>query len=196
MGSAQTTNPCRRSCVLRTPSCVTRSCICGSDLHLYNGSLLDTRVGMTFGHEFIGVVQEQAKRMLLVSKIAPEFETQGLVYRRNESTTKGARTVAQQEYEQSQAIDAPPEEVYSLAQGRRQSPEVPSPSHRLLRGGSLGRGRPRTEDQNDPRVPRRGQGHVRRRGLPGRRRAGAQDGVGRGVRARLLGVAHGRQPRR
>jgi hypothetical protein len=61
---------------------------------------------MTFGHEFTGVVQEQAKRMLLVSKIAPEFETQGLVYRRNESTTKGARTVAQQEYEQSQAIDA------------------------------------------------------------------------------------------
>jgi len=68
---------------------------------------------MTFGHEFIGVVQEQAKRMLLVSKIAPEFETQGLVYRRNESTTKGARTVAQQEYEQSQAIDAPPEEVFA-----------------------------------------------------------------------------------
>ena len=68
---------------------------------------------MTFGHEFIGVVQEQAKRVLSVSKIAPEFETQGLVYRRNESTTEGARTVAQQEYEQSQAIDAPPEEVFA-----------------------------------------------------------------------------------
>ncbi|MFT2008613.1 zinc-dependent alcohol dehydrogenase [Pontibacter sp. 13R65] len=37
---------------------VTRSCICGSDLHLYNGSVPDTRVGMTFGHEFIGVVEE------------------------------------------------------------------------------------------------------------------------------------------
>lgn len=37
---------------------VTRSCICGSDLHLYNGSVPDTRVGMTFGHEFTGVVIE------------------------------------------------------------------------------------------------------------------------------------------
>ncbi|MFB9864526.1 glutathione-dependent formaldehyde dehydrogenase [Rufibacter immobilis] len=37
---------------------VTRSCICGSDLHLYNGSMPDTRVGMTFGHEFTGIVEE------------------------------------------------------------------------------------------------------------------------------------------
>lgn len=37
---------------------VTRSCICGSDLHLYNGNVPDTRVGMTFGHEFIGRVEE------------------------------------------------------------------------------------------------------------------------------------------
>lgn len=37
---------------------VTRACICGSDLHLYNGSVPDTRVGMTFGHEFTGVVVE------------------------------------------------------------------------------------------------------------------------------------------
>ena len=37
---------------------VTRSCICGSDLHLYNGIVPDTRVGSTFGHEFIGVVEE------------------------------------------------------------------------------------------------------------------------------------------
>lgn len=37
---------------------VTRSCICGSDLHLYNGNVPDTRVGSTFGHEFIGVVEE------------------------------------------------------------------------------------------------------------------------------------------
>ncbi len=37
---------------------VTRSCICGSDLHLYNGNVPDTRVGETFGHEFIGVVEE------------------------------------------------------------------------------------------------------------------------------------------
>ncbi|MBE8722466.1 glutathione-dependent formaldehyde dehydrogenase [Sphingobacterium sp. Ka21] len=37
---------------------VTRSCICGSDLHLYHGMVPDTRVGTTFGHEFIGVVEE------------------------------------------------------------------------------------------------------------------------------------------
>lgn len=36
---------------------VTRSCICGSDLHLYNGSVPDTRVGMTFGHEITGIVE-------------------------------------------------------------------------------------------------------------------------------------------
>jgi threonine dehydrogenase-like Zn-dependent dehydrogenase len=35
---------------------VTRSCICGSDLHLYHGLVPDTRVGSTFGHEFTGVV--------------------------------------------------------------------------------------------------------------------------------------------
>ncbi|WP_313029402.1 zinc-dependent alcohol dehydrogenase [Massilia alkalitolerans] len=37
---------------------VTRSCICGSDLHLYHGLVPDTRIGHTFGHEFIGVVEE------------------------------------------------------------------------------------------------------------------------------------------
>jgi len=37
---------------------VTRSCICGSDLHLYHGLVPDTRVGTTFGHEFIGEVVE------------------------------------------------------------------------------------------------------------------------------------------
>jgi threonine dehydrogenase-like Zn-dependent dehydrogenase len=37
---------------------VTRSLVCGSDLHLYHGMVPDTRVGMTFGHEFTGVVEE------------------------------------------------------------------------------------------------------------------------------------------
>ena len=32
--------------------------ICGSDLHLYHGMMPDTRIGHTFGHEFIGVVEE------------------------------------------------------------------------------------------------------------------------------------------
>jgi threonine dehydrogenase-like Zn-dependent dehydrogenase len=37
---------------------VLRSCICGSDLHLYHGMVPDTRVGSTFGHEFVGEVVE------------------------------------------------------------------------------------------------------------------------------------------
>ncbi len=31
--------------------------ICGSDLHLYHGMMPDTRIGHTFGHEFIGRVE-------------------------------------------------------------------------------------------------------------------------------------------
>nr|BFF16676.1 zinc-dependent alcohol dehydrogenase [Promicromonospora thailandica] len=37
---------------------VTTAAICGSDLHLYHGMMPDTRVGSTFGHEFVGVVHE------------------------------------------------------------------------------------------------------------------------------------------
>jgi S-(hydroxymethyl)glutathione dehydrogenase/alcohol dehydrogenase len=37
---------------------VTRAAICGSDLHLYHGMMPDTRVGTTFGHEFVGVVDQ------------------------------------------------------------------------------------------------------------------------------------------
>jgi threonine dehydrogenase-like Zn-dependent dehydrogenase len=37
---------------------VTRAAICGSDLHLYHGLVPDTRIGMTFGHEFTGVIEE------------------------------------------------------------------------------------------------------------------------------------------
>ncbi|MFP5313101.1 MAG: alcohol dehydrogenase catalytic domain-containing protein, partial [Actinomycetes bacterium] len=37
---------------------VSRGAICGSDLHLYHGMMPDTRVGMTFGHEFVGTVHE------------------------------------------------------------------------------------------------------------------------------------------
>src|SRR5829696_6245579 len=37
---------------------VVLAAICGSDLHLYHGMMPDTRVGMTFGHEFIGVVEQ------------------------------------------------------------------------------------------------------------------------------------------
>lgn len=37
---------------------VERAAICGSDLHLYHGMIPDTRVGHTFGHEFIGRVEQ------------------------------------------------------------------------------------------------------------------------------------------
>jgi alcohol dehydrogenase len=37
---------------------VTSAAICGSDIHIYHGMLPDTRVGMTFGHEFVGVVED------------------------------------------------------------------------------------------------------------------------------------------
>jgi threonine dehydrogenase-like Zn-dependent dehydrogenase len=37
---------------------VTRTAICGSDLHLYHGMVPDTRIGATFGHEFTGIVEE------------------------------------------------------------------------------------------------------------------------------------------
>lgn len=47
---------------------VTRSCICGSDLHLYNGNVPDTRVGSTFGHEFVGIVEEVGPE---VTKLKP-----------------------------------------------------------------------------------------------------------------------------
>ena len=41
-------------CIVR----VTLAAICGSDLHLYHGLIPDTRIGHTFGHEFIGVVDQ------------------------------------------------------------------------------------------------------------------------------------------
>jgi len=37
---------------------VTCAAICGSDLHLYHGMMPDTRIGHTFGHEFVGVVEQ------------------------------------------------------------------------------------------------------------------------------------------
>ena len=37
---------------------VTRAAICGSDIHLYHGMMPDLRVGQTFGHETIGIVEE------------------------------------------------------------------------------------------------------------------------------------------
>lgn len=42
---------------------VTRTAICGSDLHLLHGLVQDTRVGATFGHEFTGVVEEAGEEV-------------------------------------------------------------------------------------------------------------------------------------
>jgi threonine dehydrogenase-like Zn-dependent dehydrogenase len=47
---------------------VTRSAICGSDLHLLHGLIADTRVGCTFGHEFTGVVEETGREVKSLRK--------------------------------------------------------------------------------------------------------------------------------
>jgi threonine dehydrogenase-like Zn-dependent dehydrogenase len=47
---------------------VTTTAICGSDLHLYRGLVPDTRVGHTFGHEFVGIVEEAGPA---VSRVRP-----------------------------------------------------------------------------------------------------------------------------
>ena len=55
---------------------VTRSCICGSDLHLYHGLMPDTRVGSTFGHEFVGVVEavgEAVRRLQVGERVLVPF---------------------------------------------------------------------------------------------------------------------------
>jgi threonine dehydrogenase-like Zn-dependent dehydrogenase len=43
---------------------VVRAAICGSDLHLYHGMMPDTRIGHTFGHEFIGIVEQVGSSVL------------------------------------------------------------------------------------------------------------------------------------
>jgi threonine dehydrogenase-like Zn-dependent dehydrogenase len=47
---------------------VTRSAICGSDLHLFHGFVPDTRVGCTFGHEFAGEVVETGRGVRTLKK--------------------------------------------------------------------------------------------------------------------------------
>jgi S-(hydroxymethyl)glutathione dehydrogenase / alcohol dehydrogenase len=37
-------------------SCVTSTVICGSDLHLYHGTVPGMQPGQTLGHEFMGIV--------------------------------------------------------------------------------------------------------------------------------------------
>lgn len=47
---------------------VTAAAICGSDLHLLHGLIPDTRIGSTFGHEFVGVVEEIGPDVMGVRK--------------------------------------------------------------------------------------------------------------------------------
>ena len=47
---------------------VTRTAICGSDLHLLHGLIPDTRVGCVFGHEFAGVVEEVGSSVASLQK--------------------------------------------------------------------------------------------------------------------------------
>lgn len=81
---------------------VARSCICGSDLHLYHGLVPDTRVGSTFGHEFIGVVEEvgaDVQKLKVGDKVIVPFNigcgicpfcAQGLYSNCNESNPSAA----------------------------------------------------------------------------------------------------------
>jgi threonine dehydrogenase-like Zn-dependent dehydrogenase len=47
---------------------VTCAAICGSDLHLLHGLVPDTRIGSTFGHEIVGVVEEAGPGVRGVSR--------------------------------------------------------------------------------------------------------------------------------
>jgi threonine dehydrogenase-like Zn-dependent dehydrogenase len=55
---------------------VLRTCICGSDLHLYHGLVPDTRVGSVFGHEFVGEVVDlgsSVQRLKVGDKVLVPF---------------------------------------------------------------------------------------------------------------------------
>jgi threonine dehydrogenase-like Zn-dependent dehydrogenase len=47
---------------------VTAAAVCGSDLHLLHGLVPDTRVGSTFGHEIVGIVEEVGPEVRGVKK--------------------------------------------------------------------------------------------------------------------------------
>jgi threonine dehydrogenase-like Zn-dependent dehydrogenase len=56
---------------------VAAAAICGSDLHLLHGMVPDTRIGFTFGHEFVGVVEEvgpQAKGLQVGDRVMLPFQ--------------------------------------------------------------------------------------------------------------------------
>jgi threonine dehydrogenase-like Zn-dependent dehydrogenase len=56
---------------------VETAAICGSDLHILHGMIPDTRVGSTFGHEFVGIVEEvgpQVKGVRPGDRVALPFQ--------------------------------------------------------------------------------------------------------------------------
>lgn len=61
-----------RDCIIR----VTRSAICGSDLHLYNGFIPTMEQGDVVGHEFMGIVEEvgpEVKRLKVGDRVVVPF---------------------------------------------------------------------------------------------------------------------------
>ncbi|AFE08759.1 s-(hydroxymethyl)glutathione dehydrogenase [Corallococcus coralloides DSM 2259] len=56
---------------------VETAAICGSDLHILHGLIPDTRVGSTFGHEFVGIIEEvgpQVKGVRPGDRVALPFQ--------------------------------------------------------------------------------------------------------------------------
>jgi S-(hydroxymethyl)glutathione dehydrogenase / alcohol dehydrogenase len=47
---------------------VTRAAICGSDLHLYHGTMKSMEPGQTLGHEFTGIVEEKGDKVTEVKE--------------------------------------------------------------------------------------------------------------------------------
>lgn len=47
---------------------VTSTALCGSDLHLYHGTVQGMEPGQTLGHEFMGVVEEAGSNVQEIQK--------------------------------------------------------------------------------------------------------------------------------
>ena len=75
---------------------VTRTAICGSDLHLWHGVLPTADTGFAVGHEFVGVVEEVGSAVQSLrpgDRVAVEIElhfVRALVQRAEPKTTSSA----------------------------------------------------------------------------------------------------------
>lgn len=55
---------------------ITATTVCGSDLHLYNNTMLDMHDGDILGHEFLGVIEQvgdQVKKLRLGQRVVVAF---------------------------------------------------------------------------------------------------------------------------